>query len=133
MSKAKNGAHKILATQKSVIMKIAGVITPKAVNNLENKIGGIFTILKSTHFNEGQQYGYLACVISEEKNRVVMISNATWTYVAPINPAHMQPQLSEQAAALHNKSRSLRTTRTTRSATPSTLARRKPGPLWRRR
>jgi hypothetical protein len=53
-SRAKNRAYKILAAQKSAITKIAGGITPKAVNNLENKIGGIFTILKSTHFNEGQ-------------------------------------------------------------------------------
>ncbi len=85
MSKAKNGAYKILAAQKSAITKIAGVITPEAVDNLENKIGGIFTILKSTHFDEGQRYGYLACVIPEEKYRVV-IANAGWMYVAPINP-----------------------------------------------
>jgi hypothetical protein len=82
-SKAKNGVYEILTTQKSAITKIAGAITPKAINNLENKIGGIFTILKSTHFNEGQRYGYPACVIPEEKYRVV-IANATWTYVAPI-------------------------------------------------
>ncbi len=84
-SKAKNGAYKILATQKSAITKIAGAITPGAVNNLKNKIGGIFTILKSTHFDEGQRYGYLSCVIPEEKYRVV-IPNTTWTYTAPINP-----------------------------------------------
>ena len=59
MSKAKNGAYKILATQKSAITEIAGVITPEAADNLENKIGGIFTILKSTHFDKGQRYGYL--------------------------------------------------------------------------
>jgi hypothetical protein len=53
-SKAKNGAYKILAAQKSAITKIAGAITPKAVNNLKNKIEGIFTILKSTHFDKGQ-------------------------------------------------------------------------------
>ncbi len=53
-SKAKNGAYRILATQKTDITKIAGGITPKAVDNLENKMGGIFTILKSTHFNKGQ-------------------------------------------------------------------------------
>ena len=54
-SKAKKGANKILAAQKSAITKIAGVITPEAVDNLENKIGGIFTILKSNHFDEGQR------------------------------------------------------------------------------
>jgi hypothetical protein len=125
-SKAKNGAYKILAAQKSAITKIAGVIMPKAVDNLENKIGEIFTILKSTHFDEGQQYGYLACVIPEEKYRVV-ISNATWTYVHQSTRACTQPQHLEQASAPHNESRSLQTTRTTRSATPSTSARRKPG------
>ncbi len=86
MSKAKNGAYEILAAQMSAItIKIPGAITPKDINNLENKIGGIFTILKSTHFNKGQQYIYLACVIPEEKYRVV-ITNATWMYAAPINP-----------------------------------------------
>jgi hypothetical protein len=39
-SEAKNRAYKILATQKSAMTKIAGAITHKAVNNLENKIGG---------------------------------------------------------------------------------------------
>ncbi len=53
-SKATNGAYKILAAQKRAITKIAGVIMPEAVDNLENKIGVIFTILKSTHFNKGQ-------------------------------------------------------------------------------
>jgi hypothetical protein len=66
-SKAKNGAYKILAAQKSTVTKIAGVITPKAVDNLEHEIGGIFTILKSNHFDEGQRYGYLACVIPQDK------------------------------------------------------------------
>jgi hypothetical protein len=76
---------KILTAQKSAITKITGAIMPEAVDNLENKIGGIFTILKSNHFEEGQQYGYLACVIPEEKYRVV-IANPTWMYAAPINP-----------------------------------------------
>ncbi len=84
-SKAKNGAYEILATQKSTVMKIAGVITPEAINNLENEIGGIFTILKSNHFNKVQRYGYLACVIPEDKYRVV-IANNTWAYQAPDNP-----------------------------------------------
>jgi len=39
-SKAKNGAYEIVAAQKSTVTKIAGVITPKAVNNLEKKSGG---------------------------------------------------------------------------------------------
>jgi hypothetical protein len=84
-SKAKNGAYEILAAQKSTVTKIAGVITPEAVDNLENEIWGIFAILKSNHFDEGQRYGYLACIIPEDKYRVV-IANNTWTYQAPDNP-----------------------------------------------
>ena len=84
-SKAKNGAYEILAAQKSIVMRIAGAITPEAVDNLENEIGGIFTILKSNHYDEGQRYGYLACVIPENKYRVVIADN-TWAYQAPNNP-----------------------------------------------
>jgi hypothetical protein len=51
--------------QKDAVTRIAGVITPEAIDNLEGKIGGIFTILKSTQFDEGQCYGYLACIIPE--------------------------------------------------------------------
>ncbi len=76
-SKAKNGAYKILAAQKSTVTRIAGAITPEAVNSLENEIGGIFAILKSNHYDEGQHYGYLACVIPENKYRVVIADN-TW-------------------------------------------------------
>ncbi len=71
--------------KKDAVTRIAGVIMPEAINNLEDEIGGIFTILKSTHFNERQRYGYLVCVIPEEKYRLV-IGNNTWTYVAPQNP-----------------------------------------------
>ncbi len=65
-SKTKNGAYKILAAQKDAVTRIAGVIMLEAIDNLEDELGGIFTILKSTHFTEGQPYGYLACVIPEE-------------------------------------------------------------------
>ena len=50
-----------------------------------SNIGGAFTKLKSTHFAEGQRYGFLATVIPEEKYRIV-ISDATWYYAAPGNP-----------------------------------------------
>ncbi len=79
-SKAKNGAYKILAAQKSTVTKIAGVITREAVDNLKNEIGGIFTILKSNHFDEGQRYGNLACVIPEDKYRVVIANNTRWQW-----------------------------------------------------
>jgi hypothetical protein len=47
--------------------------------------GGAFTIVKSTHFVNGQRYGFLASVIPQDKYRIV-ISNPAWVYVAPANP-----------------------------------------------
>ena len=57
----------MLAKQKDAVTRIARVITLEAIDNLNDKIKGIFTILKSTHFAEGQRYGYLMCVIPEAK------------------------------------------------------------------
>jgi hypothetical protein len=82
---SKNGAYKMLIAQKDAITKITGVITPKSIDTLENKLGGAFTIVKSTHFVDGQCYGFLARVIPQEKYRIV-ISNPAWVYVAPANP-----------------------------------------------
>jgi hypothetical protein len=84
-SNTKNGAYKILATQKDAVTRIAGVITPEAIDNLKDEIGGIFTIIKSTHFNEEQRYSYLACIIPKAKYQLVIADN-TWTYTAPQHP-----------------------------------------------
>jgi hypothetical protein len=40
----KNGAYKILVAQKDAITKIMGIITPKSIDTLKNKLGGAFTI-----------------------------------------------------------------------------------------
>jgi hypothetical protein len=81
-----NGAYKILLAQKDAITKITGIITPKSINTLENELGGAFTILKSTHFAKGEQNGYLACIIPEEKYPIV-IADPVWVYTAPVNPS----------------------------------------------
>ncbi len=125
MSKAKNGAYKILPAQKSAITKIAGAITPEAVDNLKNKIGGIFTLLKSTHFNKGQQYHYLACVIPEEKYRVV-ITKAPWMYAAPINPSAYAATALGAGVSTPQQEQIIANHKDNRQATPSTLARRRP-------
>jgi hypothetical protein len=67
------------------ITKITGIIMPKSIDTLENKLVRAFTILKSTHFNKGQQYGFLAAVIPQAKYHIV-INNPTWVYAAPGNP-----------------------------------------------
>ena len=75
----------MLVTQKDAITRITGNITPEYINGLKNELGRAFTKLKSTHFAEGQQYGFLATMIPKEKYRIV-ISDATWNYAAPGNP-----------------------------------------------
>jgi len=81
----KNGAYEMLVAQKDAITRITGIITPESIDGLENELGGAFTKLKSTHFAEGQRYGFLATVIPQEKYRIV-ISDAAWVYTAPANP-----------------------------------------------
>jgi hypothetical protein len=107
----KSGAYEMLVAQKDAITRITGIITPKSIDGLENELGGAFTKLKSTHFAEGQRYGFLATVILQEKYRIV-ISDATWDYAAPGNPgayaaAALAPGVStaqrEQLVAQHKE------------------------------
>jgi hypothetical protein len=98
---SKNGAYEILIAQKDAIMKITGIITPKSIDDLENELGGAFTTLNSTHFAEGEQYGYLACVIPEEKHCIV-IANPMSVYTAPVNPgAYAAAALAAGVSAAH--------------------------------
>jgi hypothetical protein len=64
---SKNRVYKMLVAQKDAITKITGIITPKSINTLKNKLGGAFTIVKSTHFVDGQRYSFLASVIPQDK------------------------------------------------------------------
>jgi hypothetical protein len=82
---SKNGAYDMLVAPKDAITKIMGIITPKSINTLKNELGGAFTILKSTHFTEGQHYGFLVSIITKAKYRIV-INNSMWVYTAPANP-----------------------------------------------
>jgi hypothetical protein len=85
LKSSQSGAYKMLASQKDAITKITGIITPKSIDDLKNKLGGTFTILKSTHFEQGQRYGHLAIIIPKAKYRVV-ITDPDWVYIAPVNP-----------------------------------------------
>jgi len=62
-----------------------GVITPEAVDKLEDELGGIFTVTKTHHYDQGQKYGHLASAIPESKYRLV-IGNANWTHTVPLDP-----------------------------------------------
>jgi hypothetical protein len=61
------------------------VITPEAVDKLEDKLGGIFIVTKTHHYEQGQKYGHLASAIPESKYRLV-IGSATWNHTVPTDP-----------------------------------------------
>ena len=61
------------------------MITPEAVDKLEDELGGIFTVTKTHHYEQGQKYGHLASAIPESKYRLI-INNATWTQGVPADP-----------------------------------------------
>jgi hypothetical protein len=93
----------MLIAQKDAITKISGIIIPKSIHTLRNKLDGAFTILKSIHFAEGQRYGYLACVIPEEKYRIV-IADPVWIYAALANPgAYAATTLAAGVSAAQHK------------------------------
>ena len=101
----------MLVAQKDAITRITSIITPESIDGLENELGGAFTKLKSTHFTEGQRYGFLATVIPQDKYRIV-ISDAAWIYAAPADPgafaaAALAPGVSaaqrEQLVAQHKE------------------------------
>jgi hypothetical protein len=80
-----------------------GIITPEGVDKLEDKLGGVCTLIKMHHYMEGQKYGHLASIIPQEKYRIV-VSNNAWTHTAPANPgAYSAAALGMSNAAAQRK------------------------------
>jgi hypothetical protein len=84
-SSASNEAYNTLIKLRDKLTRLNSVITPEAIDKLEDKLGGIFTVAKTHHYTQGQKYGHLASVIPESKYRLV-IGNATWTHMVPTDP-----------------------------------------------
>ena len=79
------------------------MITPEAIDKLEDELGGIFTVAKSHHYEQGQKYGHLASAILESKYRTI-IGDATWTHAAQADPgAYSQAALLVGGAAAQRK------------------------------
>jgi hypothetical protein len=80
-----SGAYKTLINLRDKMTRLNGVITPEAVDRLEDELGGIFTIVKTHHYEQGQKYGHLASAIPETKYRIV-IADPTWHHTVPGDP-----------------------------------------------
>jgi hypothetical protein len=84
-SSASNDVYDMLIKCRDKLTCLNGMITPEAVDKLEDKLGGIFTVAKTNHYTQGQKYSHLASAIPKSKYRLV-IGNATWTHTVPTNP-----------------------------------------------
>ncbi len=94
-----NGAYDTLISLQDKLTRLNGVITPKAVDKLNDELGRIFTVTKTHHYKQGQKYGRLASAIPESKYRLV-IGNGTWVHGVPANPgAYSQAALGAGNAA----------------------------------
>jgi hypothetical protein len=80
-----NAVYDTLISLRDKLTRLNGVITPEAVDKLEDELSGIFTVTKTHHYKQGQKYGHLASAIPEQKYRLV-IGNAIWTHTVPDNP-----------------------------------------------
>jgi hypothetical protein len=75
----------MLISLRDKMTRLNGLITPEAVDKLEDEIGGIFTVAKTHHYEQGQKYGHLASAIPQSKYRLV-IGDAAWTHSVPADP-----------------------------------------------
>ena len=80
-----SGAYETLINLRDKMTRLNGVITPAAIDCLEDELGGIFTVAKTHHYEQGQKYGHLASAIPEAKYRLV-IADPTWLHTAPADP-----------------------------------------------
>ncbi len=75
-SSASNEGYNTLIKLWDKLTCLTGVITPEAVDKLEDELGRIFTMAKTHHYTQGQKYGHLASAIPKSKYRLI-IGNAT--------------------------------------------------------
>ena len=79
-----------IVAQKDEITKIVGEITPEAIDNLEEELGGVATTVKSYHFKGGRENGHLAAIVSEDDYREI-IEDEEWEYVEPEDQEEYDP------------------------------------------
>jgi hypothetical protein len=82
---ASHGAYDTLISLRDKLTCLNGVITLEAVDKLEDELGGIFTMTKTHHYEQGQKYGHLASAIPESKYRLV-IGSPTWNHTVATDP-----------------------------------------------
>ncbi len=51
-------AYNMLISLRDKLTRIIGVITPEAVDKLEDELGGIFMVAKTYYYTQGQKYDH---------------------------------------------------------------------------
>jgi hypothetical protein len=98
-----NGAYNTLISLQDKLTRLSGVITPEAVDKLEDELGGIFTVTKTHHYEQGQKYGHLASAIPKSKYRLI-IGGTAWVHSVPADPgAYFQAALGTGNSAAHQE------------------------------
>jgi hypothetical protein len=102
-SSASNKACNTLIKLRDKLTRLNGVITLEAIDKLNDKLGGIFTVAKTHHYTQEQKYGHLASAIPKSKYRLI-IGSATWTHMVSTNPgAYSADALNAGNAAATSK------------------------------
>ena len=74
----------LLTSQKDTITRIFGNITPKALDILEEEIGGLLVSVKSTHYDQGAKYGHLDVILGETRMRNIL-NDPNFLYDTPVD------------------------------------------------
>ena len=121
-----HGAYNtLISLREDKLARLNGVITPEAVNKLEDELGRIFTVMKTHHYKQGQKYSHLASTIPKAKYKLI-IGDATSSHAVPAGPgAYSQAALGVRNAAAQRE-KFWRSTRSYRRATMITSASKKP-------
>jgi len=103
-SSASHNAYDTLISLRDKLTRLNGMITPEAVDKLKDKLGEIFTVTKTHHYEQEQKYGHLASAIPESKYRLV-INNTTWSHMVPLDSGDYSADAlaAGNAAATHEQ------------------------------
>ena len=98
-----------ITTQKDCLARMLGDITPEAIDDLEEELGGILVKYKPHHFSQAQKSGHLGVILGEDQMQTIY-GDPTYTYVVQVNQrpydttsyGSASAMLRSQAEAIHN-------------------------------
>ena len=93
----------ILTSQKDMITRIVGDITPKTLNILEEEIGGILVFVNSTHYDQGEKYGHLYVILGETRMCKILNNKPNFVYDTLVDQGAYNPAVIANASSATNR------------------------------